>query len=249
MQSQRGGDVALGNSLIPRYHTIADFRKRHAAQIREVFKQFVVLMCRWKLIGRKTIAVDSTKYWAQNSKKNNYNEAKIQRQLDCIDQKVSEYLQEMNELEGKEKKKHGRCKQAQGTGPGQRKDEGARGASTWSYKSNSKAVAIPRSPPWIRMSRSLVIKTDTTLKWRIVLEVACDDKNNLIVHFDVTWVKMTAGALHRTALLAKENIGMNSEDKITALADKGYFNLGTTPRLQGTEDYYLCAPTSWANHT
>src|SRR6476469_8654031 len=71
----------LCNSLVPKYHTIADFRKRHSEQIQEVFRQFVALMCQWKLVGKKTIAVDSTKYRAQNSKKNNYNEAKIKRQM------------------------------------------------------------------------------------------------------------------------------------------------------------------------
>jgi transposase len=35
----------LCHNLMPKYHTIADFRKHHPAQIREVFRQFVSLMC------------------------------------------------------------------------------------------------------------------------------------------------------------------------------------------------------------
>ena len=60
----------LCQSLVPRYHTIADFRKRHPEQIRQVFREFVALMCKWRLVGRKAVAVDSTKSRAQNSKKN-----------------------------------------------------------------------------------------------------------------------------------------------------------------------------------
>jgi transposase len=71
----------LCNHLTPKYHTIADFRKLHAAQIHEVFRQFVSLMCNWKLIGGKTIAVDGTRIRAQNSRKNNYNKERIQRQM------------------------------------------------------------------------------------------------------------------------------------------------------------------------
>src|SRR6476661_2291565 len=95
----------LCNNITPKYHTIADFRKRHPDQIRDVFKQLVSLMCNWKLVGRKTIAIDGTRYRAQNSRKNNYNQEKIQRQMAYIDHKVSEYLEEMNQIDRKEKTK------------------------------------------------------------------------------------------------------------------------------------------------
>lgn len=89
----------LCNSLAPKYHTFADFRKHHATQIREVFRQLVALMFQWHLVGRKTMATRSTKYRAHNSKKNNYIKGKIQRQLAYIDHKVSEYLLEMDALD------------------------------------------------------------------------------------------------------------------------------------------------------
>src|SRR5215218_4613433 len=95
----------LCHNLTPKYHTIADFRKRHPEQIRQVFRQFVALMCKWKLVGRKTLAIDSTKYRALNCKKNNYNEAKIKRQLAYLDTKVSEYLREMDALDRQEMKR------------------------------------------------------------------------------------------------------------------------------------------------
>lgn len=95
----------LCHSLVPRYHTIADFRKRHPEQIKDVFRQFVSLMCNWHLVGLKTVAIDSTKYRAQNSKKNNYNEEKIRRQLAYIDRKAADYLREMDAIDHKEKTK------------------------------------------------------------------------------------------------------------------------------------------------
>jgi hypothetical protein len=56
-------------------------------------------MCKWKLVGRKTLAIDSTTYRALYSKKNNYNEAKIKRQLTYLDTKFSEYFREMDALD------------------------------------------------------------------------------------------------------------------------------------------------------
>ena len=97
----------LCNNIQPKYHTIADFRKRHPEQIKAVFREFVSLMCQWHLVGCKTVAIDSTKYRAQNSKKNNFNEEKIQRQLAYIDHRVDEYMEEMNDIDHKEKTKAG----------------------------------------------------------------------------------------------------------------------------------------------
>ncbi|OLY94338.1 Transposase domain [Cnuella takakiae] len=74
----------LCNNLRPKYHTIADFRKRHATQIRAVFLQFVALMCQWKGVGKKNIAIDGTRFRAQNSRKANYSEEKIRHQLAYI---------------------------------------------------------------------------------------------------------------------------------------------------------------------
>lgn len=112
LQQECGRNVEvmwLCNNLLPKYHTIADFRKRHPEQIREVFRQFVALICRWKLVGKKTIAIDGCRFRAQNSRKNNYNEERIKRQLAYIDHKVREYLEEMNAIDQKEKTKVNGC--------------------------------------------------------------------------------------------------------------------------------------------
>lgn len=211
----------LCNNLVPRYHTIADFRKRHPDQIRQVFREFVSLMCRWRLVGRKTIAVDSTKYRAQNSKKNNYNEDKIKRQLAYIDHKVSAYLQEMNAIDHKEKTTAGDIRRLFEL----TRDIEKMQARKQQYKILQKQL---KSSPDIQLStvdpqsRALVIKTDI-VEVAYSTQVACDDKHALVVHYQVT-NKMDRKALHPTALCAKENMDIAKEKSLTALADKGYFN-------------------------
>jgi hypothetical protein len=54
-------------------------------------------------------------------------------------------------------------------------------------------------------------------------QVATDDKHSLVVHYQVT-NENDRKALHPTALAAKENLGLSKEDKLCALADRGYFN-------------------------
>ena len=44
----------------------------------------------FELIGRKHIACDSSKFRAQNSKKNNFNQKKIKRHLEYIEGKLLE---------------------------------------------------------------------------------------------------------------------------------------------------------------
>lgn len=95
----------LCNNLRPKYHTIADLRKRHATQIRAEFRQFVALVCQWKQVGKKTIVIDGARFRVQNSRKANYSEEKIRRQMAYIDQKVSDYLEEMQAIDRKEKTK------------------------------------------------------------------------------------------------------------------------------------------------
>jgi hypothetical protein len=51
------------------------------------------------LIGGKLVAGDSTKLRAQNSKKNNFNEGKIERHLAYIDAKLDEYNKALEEAD------------------------------------------------------------------------------------------------------------------------------------------------------
>ena len=68
----------LCSGLTPNYHSIADFRKVNPTALRNTFKLFVGFLKDADLIGSQTIAIDGTKSRAHNSKKNNYNQKKIE---------------------------------------------------------------------------------------------------------------------------------------------------------------------------
>jgi len=83
----------------PCFKTIANFRKDNQLGFQNLFVHFRGFCL--------TIAIDGSKFRAQNSMKNNYNQRKIEKHLDYIDQQYEDYLQELdkNDEETNAKKK------------------------------------------------------------------------------------------------------------------------------------------------
>jgi transposase len=81
----------LMKCLRPDHNTISNFRRDNPQAIKKVFRATVKLAKHFDLIGGKLLAGDSTKLRAQNSKKNNYNQVKIDRHIAYIDNKLEEY--------------------------------------------------------------------------------------------------------------------------------------------------------------
>lgn len=91
-ECQRNLEVMwLMKGLVPDHNTISNFRKENPKAIRKVFHATVKVAKDFELIGGKLLAGDGTRVRAQNSKKNNFNLAKIQRHIAYIDQKLEEY--------------------------------------------------------------------------------------------------------------------------------------------------------------
>lgn len=87
--------IWLLKGLSPDHNTISNFRRDFGKAIHQVFKATVGIAENFDLIGGKLIAGDSTKLRAQNSKKNNFNQKKIDRHLAYIESKLEEYESEL----------------------------------------------------------------------------------------------------------------------------------------------------------
>ena len=207
----------LGN-LVPNYHSIADFRNVHSTQFKSVFKLFVLFLREENLLGKKTVGIDGSKFRAVNSKKNNYNEKKIERHLNYIENKASEYMEELDRMDAEEyntKEKFIR-KQDINKKLKQLKER------KLNYKEIQKKVD--------QSDDGQVSTTDAESKALIInknivevsynAQTAVDDKNNLIVHYEAT-NKNDAKALHKAAASAKDIL---QTETLTVLADKGYHN-------------------------
>lgn len=90
----------LLKQLTPDHNTISNFRKDNEKAIKKVFRATVKLAHHFELIGGALVAGDSTKLRAQNSKKNNFNPKKIERHLEYIETKLTEYNNELAAADG-----------------------------------------------------------------------------------------------------------------------------------------------------
>ena len=211
----------LLQNLAPNYHTIADFRKLHAQSLQSMFRLYVQFLDEAGLLGKTTIAIDGSKFKAVNSKKNNYNQKKIDKHQQFIKDKAEKYLHELDELDKHEQtgdKEELQIKKEKITeGLAKLKERTIKYDSLQQQLSNTDDKQISTTDP---DSRSIIIVKN-------IVEVAynvqnvVDDKHNLIVQTQATNTN-DGKALHKAATQAKENLQLQSADTIMVLADKGY---------------------------
>jgi transposase len=211
----------LLENLAPNYHTIADFRKVHAAPLQAMFKLYVQFLGDAGLLGKTTIGIDGSKFKAVNSKKNNYNQKKIDKHRQFIEDKTAKYLQELDELDKEEN--------ANGTDELQiKKEKIAQGLAklkerTIKYDTlqqqldNTTDKQISTTD---RDSRSIIV-VKNIVEVAYNTQNAVDDKHNLIVHTQATNTN-DGKALATAAAQAKTNLQLQKEDTLMVLADKGY---------------------------
>ena len=92
----------LLKGLVPCHMTINSFRKDNEQGFKKVFRKFNQFLRGADLFDEDTVAVDGSKFRAQNSKKNNYNEKKIKDHLKYIDKQTEAYLKMLDENDEEE---------------------------------------------------------------------------------------------------------------------------------------------------
>jgi transposase len=92
----------LTRCLQPTYKTIANFRKDNLKPLEKAFYKLNAFLKSHALFDEEGVAIDGSKYRAQNSKKNNYNEKKVDQHLDHLNKKSKEYLEGLDQLDKQE---------------------------------------------------------------------------------------------------------------------------------------------------
>ena len=198
----------LLNEQTPSNRTIAAFRKENATAFRTIFRKFVYLLKQAELIDGETIAIDSFKVRGQNSLKNNFNEKKIARHLEYIDNKISEYEQALDTADSDDDKELIERKIAI---QNQRKAE----YETMQQKlMESGQEQISTTDPDARA----VILHRGIVNVGYNFQAAVDSKHKLIADFETGDVNDTR-ALAPVAISTKNLLGVET---MNVLADKGY---------------------------
>ena len=209
----------LLQNLQPNYHTISNFRKLHAVPLQNMFRLYILFLNDAGLLGKSTIAVDGSKFKAVNSKKNNYNQKKIDKHRQFITDKATKYLAELDELDKEEiasdevMVKKEKIKQ----GLEKLKERTIKYDTLQQQLNNTTDRQISTTDA---DSRSILI-TNSIVEVAYNVQNAVDDKHNLIVHTGVT-NSNDGKALHKAAAQAKQNLQLEKEGSLMVLADKGY---------------------------
>jgi transposase len=195
--------------LKPDHNTISNFRRDNKTAIKKVFRATVEIAKNFDLIGGRLIAGDSSKFRAQNSKKNNFNQKKIDRHLEYIENKLESYQEELLKNDGD--------KQAEREINEEIKKHETRRAK---YKEierqlqESKQEQVSTSDP---ESRQMIIRNNIT-EVAYNVQTSVDGKHNLPIDYKVTNnndSKAMGNMLQRAKSILRTN-------RFTALYDKGY---------------------------
>lgn len=206
----------LLEELTPDHNTIANFRKENPKAIKDVFRRLVVMCKALDLIGGKIIATDGTKFRAQNSKKNNYNQKKIDEHLRYIEDKINDYRDTLDLADSAE---------SMGLDPDvdreqiREKTAGMKEKKK-KYKKLEKQLAqtgqdqISTTDP---DSRKLPIRQNI-VEVSYNVQSTVDDKHNLPIDFKTTNNNDT----HALADMTRRVVDILGTNQFTLLADKGY---------------------------
>src|SRR5229473_1673505 len=89
----------LLGKLSPDFKTIADFRRDNLAAIKQVCREFTLLCRKLKLFGGELVAIDGSKFKAVNNRRRNFNEARLSKAINAIDEKISGYLSSLDQAD------------------------------------------------------------------------------------------------------------------------------------------------------
>jgi hypothetical protein len=199
--------IWLIKALQPDHNTISNFRRDNPKAIKKVFRATVQMSKHFDLIGGKLIAGDSSKFRAQNSKKNNFNQKKIDRHIAYIENKIDDYNKQLSKADEDKKEQIRKEIDKQN----QRKDK--YNQLEKQLKESGESQVSTSDPE----SRQMIVRNNIT-EVAYNVQTTVDAENNIPIDYKVTNTndsKAMGGMLQR----AKTIIGSN---KFTALYDKGY---------------------------
>jgi transposase len=239
IEAQRNVELMwLTGRLAPDFKTIADFRKDNGVPIRLVCRQFVILCRNLNLFANAFVAIDGSKFKAVNSRDRNFTRAKMKRRIAEADATIERYLQQLAEADRQE--------------PAEEKTRSLEDkvASLKKEMSRLKKVeARMREAPGQQISltdpdaRSMKSRGAGVVGYNV--QAAVDTEHHMIVAHEVT----NQGSDRRQlANMAKQAKSVMAMDKLTAVADRGYYR---SEELQDCEEAniktYLPKPQTSGN--
>jgi transposase len=201
----------------PDFKTIADFRKNNKNQIKLAFGKFSMICAELGLIGKEMVAVDGSKFRANNSRLAYHSEKKIEKKIEHYNRVAEQYLILLDSCDAQESVcdtvKLGR-EEIEEKINGIYKRLAELEVLKQQVKDNGTIYEVD---PDSRMMKTNNNGCDICHN----VQIAVDDKNHLVVAVDVTSDPVDKEQLHNISLQAKEELKV---EELTVIADKGYYS-------------------------
>jgi transposase len=209
----------LTHRLAPDFKTIADFRRDNGKGIRNVCRRFVLLCRELKLFTQAVVAIDSSKFKADNNRERNYTPGKIERRERELEESIQRYLDALDtadrtqpaELESKTERLQGKIQKMR-----QRLKE------LQAIKSQLEVLPdrqLSQTDPDARAMTTHSAKGTAMVGYNV--QTAVEAKNHLIVAHEVTNTGSDRAQLSAMGQAARDAMGKR---RLKAIADRGYYN-------------------------
>ena len=207
----------LMKKLAPDHKTIADFRKDNVDCIKPVFKEFVYLCRNLDLYGAQLVAIDGTKFKAVNSRSNNLNEKTVALRLKQTEEKIAEYLKEMDQNDTADSDEDENIKV-----DGLKEKIGKLEEEKQRYKQvQNQMKATGQKEVSLTDPDSRLMRVDSQrLEVSYNIQTSVDAKRHLIVDYDVINNSTDHHQLTGDAEAAKQTLGV---DRLDVVSDKGFY--------------------------
>lgn len=202
--------------LQPDFKTIADFRKNNGKAIQKVCREFVEICRHLDLFANSLVAIDGSKFKAVNSKQKNDTQGSMKRRIARTEKHIEDYLKALAE---KDTDDHGVDER---TVPQLKEKLDELEAHLKELKQREQEVKghpdkqISETDPDSRLMKQSTVGSLVGYN----VQTAVDTEHKLIIAHEVTNSPVDRGQFLPLARMAKKVLG---EEKLTALADKGYY--------------------------
>jgi transposase len=217
-ETQRNVELIwLTGRLSPDFKTIADFRKDNGKAIRRVCREFVVLCRSLNLFSEAIVAIDGSKFKAVNNRDKNFTDHKLKARMQQLEESIARYLADLDRadrdpsLVTEARAEH--LKQKVETVKGEMQRLKQIGKQMAAAPDGQVSLTDPDA-------RSMATSGQRTGVVGYNVQTAVDAKTHLIVTHEVTNLGSDRSQLSSIAKQTREAMGV---EKLTALADRGYF--------------------------
>jgi transposase len=217
-EAQRNVELIwLTGRLMPDFKTIADFRRDNGEAIRRVCREFIELSRQVGLFTDAVVAIDGSKFKAVNNRDKNFTPHKLKARVQQLEQSIARYLADLDRAD----------REPASVPPARVSQLKEKIASVKEHigklgKIEKRLLQTPDQQISLTDpdARSMATSGRGTGIVGYNVQAAVDTEHHIIVAHEVTNVGHDRTQL---AVMAKSALEATGQDRMTVLADRGYF--------------------------